>query len=53
MGPPFGIGILTASLVLAIMVLPFIASVMRDVFETIPDVLQVSQLTVWVPPPGK
>src|SRR6476646_413167 len=31
-GPPFGIGILTAGLVLAIMVLPFIASVMRDVF---------------------
>jgi phosphate transport system permease protein len=41
-GPPFGIGILTASLVLAIMVLPFIASVMRDVFETIPDVLRES-----------
>ncbi len=41
-GPPYGIGILTASLVLAIMVLPFIASVMRDVFETIPDVLRES-----------
>jgi phosphate transport system permease protein len=41
-GPPFGIGVLTASLVLAIMVLPFIASVMRDVFETIPDVLRES-----------
>jgi phosphate transport system permease protein len=41
-GPPFGIGILTASLVLAIMVLPFIASVMRDVFETVPDVLRES-----------
>ena len=41
-GPPFGIGILTAGLVLAIMVLPFIASVMRDVFETIPDVLRES-----------
>src|ERR1700736_6007337 len=32
-GPPFGIGILTASIVLAIMVLPFISAVMRDVFE--------------------
>ena len=41
-GPPFGIGILTAALVLAIMVLPFIASVMRDVFETVPDVLKES-----------
>jgi phosphate transport system permease protein len=41
-GPPFGIGILTAGLVLAIMVLPFIASVMRDVFETVPDVLKES-----------
>jgi phosphate transport system permease protein len=41
-GPPYGIGILTAALVLAIMVLPFIASVMRDVFETIPDVLRES-----------
>jgi phosphate transport system permease protein len=41
-GPPFGIGVLTASLVLAIMVLPFIASVMRDVFETVPDVLRES-----------
>jgi phosphate transport system permease protein len=41
-GPPFGIGILTAALVLAIMVLPFISSVMRDVFETIPEVLRES-----------
>ena len=41
-GPPFGIGVLTASLVLAIMALPFIASVMRDVFETVPDVLRES-----------
>jgi phosphate transport system permease protein len=41
-GPPFGIGILTAGLVLSIMVLPFIASVMRDVFETVPDVLKES-----------
>jgi phosphate transport system permease protein len=41
-GPPYGIGILTAGLVLAIMVLPFISAVMRDVFETVPDVLKES-----------
>jgi phosphate transport system permease protein len=41
-GPPFGIGILTAGFVLAIMVIPFIAAVMRDVFETVPDVLKES-----------
>ena len=41
-GPPFGIGILTAGIVLAIMVVPFISAVMRDVFETVPDVLKES-----------
>ena len=41
-GPPFGIGVLTAGFVLAIMVLPFISSVMREVFETVPDVLKES-----------
>jgi phosphate transport system permease protein len=41
-GPPFGIGVLTASLVLAIMVIPFISAVTRDVFETVPDVLKES-----------
>ncbi|MEA3172725.1 MAG: phosphate transport system permease protein [Gammaproteobacteria bacterium] len=41
-GPPFGIGILTASLVLAIMVLPFIAATMRDVFDTVPAMLKES-----------
>jgi phosphate transport system permease protein len=35
-GPPFGIGLLTAGLVLAIMVLPFISSVMREVFALAP-----------------
>ncbi|WP_300295079.1 phosphate ABC transporter permease subunit PstC [Ferrovibrio sp.] len=39
-GPPYGIGILTASLILAIMVLPFITAVTRDVFETVPPVLK-------------
>ncbi len=41
-GPPIGLGILTASIVLAMMVIPFIASVMRDVFETVPHVLKES-----------
>jgi phosphate transport system permease protein len=39
-GPPFGISVLTASLILAIMVLPFITSVSRDVFEAVPPVLK-------------
>ncbi len=41
-GPPFGIGVLTAAIVLAIMVLPFITAVMRDVFLTVPAVLKES-----------
>ncbi|MBR7632160.1 phosphate ABC transporter permease subunit PstC [Janthinobacterium lividum] len=41
-GPMMGIGLLTAGLVLAIMIIPFIASVMRDVFEIVPAVLKES-----------
>ncbi len=41
-GPPLGIGILTAGLVLAIMVIPFISSVMREVFLTVPTRLKES-----------
>ena len=41
-GPPIGVGILAASIVLALMIIPFIASVMRDVFETVPHVLKES-----------
>jgi phosphate transport system permease protein len=41
-GPMMGIGILTAGLILAIMIVPFIASVMRDVFEIVPPVLKES-----------
>jgi phosphate transport system permease protein len=41
-GPPYGIGMLTASLILAIMVLPFITSISRDVFETVPPMLKES-----------
>ena len=41
-GAPMGIGILTAGIILAIMVIPFIASVMRDVFEIVPPLLKES-----------
>lgn len=41
-GPPLGIGVFTAGVVLALMVIPFIASVMRDVFQTVPAVLRES-----------
>ncbi len=41
-GPPVGIGILSAGIILAIMIIPFIASVMRDVFEIVPAVLKES-----------
>jgi phosphate transport system permease protein len=41
-GPPYGIGILTSGLILAIMVLPFISSITRDVFETVPAMLKES-----------
>ncbi|MFZ9070574.1 MAG: phosphate ABC transporter permease subunit PstC [Burkholderiaceae bacterium] len=41
-GANIGIGMLTAGLILAIMVLPFIASVMRDVFDIVPSILKES-----------
>jgi len=41
-GPPFGSGIFTAGLILSIMIIPFIASVMRDVFELVPPMLKES-----------
>lgn len=41
-GPTMGIGILTAGLILAVMIIPFISSVMRDVFEIVPAVLKES-----------
>ena len=41
-GPPLGIGMLTAGIVLAIMVIPFISSVMREVFLTVPTRLKES-----------
>lgn len=41
-GPPIGIGLLCAGIILAIMIIPFIASVMRDVFEVTPPLLKES-----------
>lgn len=50
-GPPYGIGVFTASLILSIMILPFISAVTRDVFETVPAVLKEAAYglgsTVW------
>jgi phosphate transport system permease protein len=45
-GPPMGIGMLTAGLILAIMIIPFMAAVMRDVFETVPASLRESAYAV-------
>jgi phosphate transport system permease protein len=39
-GPPYGIGMMTAGFILAIMVLPFITAISRDVFEAVPAVLK-------------
>lgn len=41
-GPPLGIGLLTAGIILAIMIIPYIASVMRDVFDVTPPLLKES-----------
>ena len=41
-GPPFGTGILTAAMILAVMIIPFIAATMRDVFDTVPPVYKES-----------
>ncbi|MFH1437380.1 MAG: phosphate ABC transporter permease subunit PstC [Pseudomonadota bacterium] len=41
-GPPMGIGMMTAGIILALMVLPFISAVMRDVFRMVPPVVKES-----------
>ncbi len=41
-GPPIGLGLLTAGIVLAVMIIPFISSVMREVFLTVPSRLKES-----------
>jgi phosphate transport system permease protein len=45
-GAPTGLGVLTAGIILAVMVIPFIAAVMRDVFEIVPPVLKESAYAV-------
>ncbi len=41
-GPPMGVGMLTAGIILALMILPFVSAVMRDVFRMVPPVLKES-----------
>ena len=41
-GPPLGIGVFTAGVILAIMIIPFMSAVMRDIFEVVPKVLKES-----------
>ncbi|MEW6386162.1 MAG: phosphate ABC transporter permease subunit PstC [Thermodesulfobacteriota bacterium] len=41
-GPPLGIGMLTAGIILAFMVLPFISAITRDVFQLVPPVVKES-----------
>jgi phosphate transport system permease protein len=45
-GPPYGIGIFTASFILSIMILPFVSAVTRDVFETVPSTLKESAYAI-------
>ena len=45
-GAPTGLGVLTAGIILAVMVIPFIAAVMRDVFEIVPAVLKESAYAI-------
>jgi len=45
-GPPYGIGVLTAGIILAVMVLPIVTSISRDVFETVPPVLKEAAYAV-------
>jgi phosphate transport system permease protein len=45
-GPPYGIGVLTAGIILAVMVLPIVTSISRDVFETVSPVLKEAAYAV-------
>ncbi len=49
-GPPIGIGMLTAGIILGIMTIPFIASVMRDVFQAVPPTLRESAFALGATP---
>ena len=48
-GAPMGLGMFTASLILAIMIIPFIAATMRDVFSVVPDLLKESAYGMGAP----
>jgi len=45
-GPPLGIGMLTAGVILAVMIVPFISAIMRDVFLTVPAVMRESAFSI-------
>ncbi|MHB8529913.1 MAG: phosphate ABC transporter permease subunit PstC [Caulobacteraceae bacterium] len=45
-GPPIGIGMLTAGIILGIMIIPFISAVMRDVFMAVPDPLREASFSL-------
>ena len=45
-GPPYGTGLFTAALVLAVMILPFIAATMRDIFMAVPPIFKESAYAV-------
>lgn len=49
-GPPIGIGMLTAGIILGIMTIPFISSVMRDVFQAVPSALRESAFALGATP---
>lgn len=49
-GPPIGIGMLTAGIILGIMTIPFISSVMRDVFQAVPPALRESAFALGATP---
>ncbi len=51
-GPAFGIGILAAGVILAIMIIPYIAAVMRDVFEQTPVMMKESAYGIGCTTPG-
>lgn len=45
-GPPLGIGMFTAGVILAVMIIPFISAIMRDVFFTVPAVMRESAYSI-------
>jgi phosphate transport system permease protein len=45
-GTPYGVGMLTAGVVLAIMIVPFIATISREIFKTVPQILKESAMSL-------